>query len=192
MAASILVYTCRVKTTFCEVDPIQATLHAVSRMSFETWVSILLAALGVLLVMVTLFVALAGLVIATLGIFGIKELRRSVKNRAEEVVSNTIAKYPQSDDLLDLYRKLQAQLEDFKREYGVWQKRSEEASAILSYLSANGNPIASNTSVGEVDEGHDDKAEGAISASYPGKEDSSDNHDGKPSNNDSDSSTDTR
>lgn len=186
-------YTCRVKTKFYEVDPIQATLHAVSHMSFETWVSILLAALGVLLAAVTVVAALAGIIIAVVGVFGIREMKRAAERKAEEAVSNKIKEYPEAADFFDLYRKLQSQLAEFKREYDVWQKRSEEASAILSHLSANGNPIASNITVDEVGEKHDDKEGGAISASYPGKEeDSNDSHNGKPGNNDPDSSTDTR
>ncbi len=192
MDSSTLRYTCRVKTKFYEVDPIQATLHAVSHMSFETWISILLAVLGVLLAAVTVVAALAGIIIAVVGIFGIQELKRAAERKAEKAVSEAIDKYPQAADFFELYRKLQSQLEEFKREYGVWLKRSEEANTILSHLSANGNPIASNTAVGEVDEGHDDKEEGAISASYPGKEDSNDSHDGKLGNNDPDGSTDPR
>ena len=104
-------------------------------------------------------------------IFGIKEIKITAERKAKEAVESTIAEYPQAADFLDVYRQFQAQLAEFKREYDVWQKRSEEASAILIRLNASGTTDASNTSTD--DENGADKGTEAISASYPGKEASS-------------------
>ena len=144
-------------------------------MSFETWVSILLASLGVILAAVTVVVAVGGVAIAVVGIWGIREVKQAAARKAQEAVTQKLAEYPQATDFLDLYRNLQAQLAEFKQEYEVWQKRSADASAILVRLNASGslaspaNEKASSSAITE-----------AISASYPGEEqDSDDNDNGK-------------
>ena len=144
-------------------------------MSFETWVSILLASLAVLLAAVTAIMAVGGVVIAVVGIWGIKEVKLAAARKAQEAVTHKIAEYPQAADFLGLYRNLQAQLAEFKQEYEVWQKRSADASAILVRLNASGSstsPADEKASSSAITE--------AISASYPGEEqDSDDNDNGK-------------
>ena len=146
-------------------------MQTIWHMSFETWTSILLAALAVLLAVVTLIVALAGIIIAVVGIWGIKEIKiaavRTAEKAAREAFDKAIEQYPQGAEFFELYRNLNAQLSEFKREYAVWQKRSEEADAILTRLHANGNPDASNRQGGEDSEGSADTGTEPISASYP-------------------------
>jgi hypothetical protein len=156
-------------------DPIQKALPIVAQMSFETWVSILLAALAVLLAAVTLVVAIAGMAIALVGIWGLKALRRAAEQKAHDAVKQTIAGYPDAADFIkvsqamrELYRLMGQQMSEFKQEFEVLHQRSEAANEILDRLSTKRSPDASNQNAG-VGEFADIVVE-PMSSTYPGEE----------------------
>jgi uncharacterized protein HemX len=164
------------------VDTIQKALPAVAQMTYENWVSILLAALAVLLAVATLIVAIAGIAIAIVGIWGIRALRKAAEQKAHESVRQAIAKYPDATDFIkvhqqmrELYRLMQQHLSAFKQEFEMLHQRSEDASAILDRLRTQGNVGASNGAEA-VDEAADIGIE-PMSAIYPGEEAGSDGSD---------------
>jgi hypothetical protein len=156
-------------------DTVHKAILAVAQMSYESWVSILLAALAVLLAIVTLIVAIAGIAIAVVGIWGIRALRKAAEQRAHEAIKETLAEYPNADKFIEihnamqeLYLRWQRQMSDSKRESEVLHQRSEEANAILDRLSIKQSLGASN-----VIEGVDKSADivtGPMSSTYPGEE----------------------
>lgn len=148
-------------------------------MSYESWVTILLAAITAILTAVTLIVAIAGIGIAVVGIWGIRGIKIAARKKAEEAMSAKLAEYPQASEIIDLYRKQVAEmlelyrksetrLEHFRQEYEQFQRRTEEANQILVRLSAAGAPAASN--VTDSGENVADEESTPISASYPGEE----------------------
>jgi len=167
------------------VDTIQKALPAVAQMTYENWVSILLAALAVLLAVVTLIVAIAGILIALVGIWGFRGLRKLAEQRVSEAAEKTIAEYPDAagfiavhKDMQELYRLMQQQMSSFKQEYEVFHQRSEEAkeaSAILDRLRTQWNFGASNGA--EAGDEPADIGIGSLSATYPGEEAGSDDSD---------------
>lgn len=167
-------------------DIIQRALPAVAEMSYETWVSILLAALAVLLAAVTLVVAIAGIAIALVGIWGIRALRKAAEQKAREAVDQTIAEYPDATRFIEvhqamqaLYRRMLQQMSEFKQEFEVLHQRSETANAILDRLSIRPSADASN--VGEAAGEATDLGVERMSAGYPGEEAGSDDCNiGKP------------
>jgi uncharacterized protein YdiU (UPF0061 family) len=177
---------------------IQKTMLAVAQMSYETWVSILLAALAVLLAVVTLIVAIAGIAIAIVGIWGLKAMRKAAEQDAHKAVKQTIAKYPDATRFIEvhkamqeLYRQMQQQMAVVKQEYEVFHQRTEDASSILERLSSKRGSAASNSSE-VVDEMADKKSE-PIVAIYPGEEvDSDDSNVGKSIKDEGSASTDSR
>ena len=165
------------------IDTIQKAQSAVAQMSYENWVSILLAALAVLLAVVTLIVAIAGIAIALVGIWGIKALRKAAEQKAHEAVKQTIAGYPDAARFIEvheamqgLYRRMQQQMSAFKQEFEVLHQRSEAASTILDRLNPKQAPGASNGTEA-VDEATDIGIKPMV-AGYPGEEAGSD--DGNP------------
>ncbi len=177
---------------------LQRAMSAVAQMSYETWVSILLAALAVLLAIVTLIVAIAGIAIAIVGIWGIRALRKAAEQKAHEAVKQTIAEYPDAAGFIavhkamqELYRRMQQQMSEFKQEFEVLHRRSEEANAILDRLNPKQSPDASNQTEGIVES--TDKQVGSMSATYPGEEAGLDDGNvGKPIKNEGANPTDTR
>ena len=164
------------------VDTIQKVLPAVAQMTYENWVSILLAALAVLLAVVTLIVAITGIVIALVGIWGFKGLRKLAEQRVSEAADKTIAEYPDAADfnavhknMQELYRLMQQRMSELKREFEVLHERSEDASAILDRLRTQGNIGASNGA--EAVDGAADIGIEPVSAIYPGEEAVSDDSD---------------
>jgi len=129
-------------------------------MSYETWVSILLAVVAVMLGMVTFFATMVGLGIACVAIWGMGDIKQKASEAAKRSVKTTISQYPQATQFLELYRNLQGQLAEFQKEFSVWQQRSSDANAIMARLSAVGGVAASNPPEGE-------NAPEPISQSYP-------------------------
>jgi uncharacterized protein HemX len=170
----------------------------VAQMSYETWVSIILSSLAVLLAMVTLVVAIAGIAIALVGIWGIKALRKAAEQKAHEAVKQTIAKYPDATRFIqaeqamqELYRRMQQQMSAFKQEYEVFHQRSEDANSILERLNSKRHSSASN--VTEVSDRIADRRVEPIVAIYPGEEaDLDDGNIGKSTKDEGTASTDTR
>jgi uncharacterized protein HemX len=164
---------------------VEKALSVVAQMSYETWVSILLAALAVLLAIVTLIVAIAGIAIALVGIWGIRALRKAAEQRAHEAVKQTIAEYPDAADFVkvykgmqELYQRMQQRMSEFKREFEVLHQQSEAANAILDRLSIKPGPEASNLSEG-LGKSADVVVE-PMSSTYPGEgAGSDDGHTGK-------------
>jgi len=156
-------------------DTVHKAILAVAQMSYESWVSILLAALAVLLAIVTLIVAIAGIAIALVGIWGFKGLKEFARERADEAIKQVLAKYPDAAKFIEVHeamqqlnQRLQLQMSDSKRESEVLHQRSEEANAILDRLSIKQSLGASN-----VIEGVDKSADivtGPMSSTYPGEE----------------------
>jgi hypothetical protein len=147
---------------------IQKTLVVVAQMNYENWVSILLA-------VVTLMVAIAGIVIAIVGIWGIKAMRKAAEQKAHEAVKQTIAKYPDATLFIkteramqELYRQMQQQMSAFKQEYEVFHQRSEDANSILDRLNSKRRSDASNGTEA-ADEVADTRSTPMV-AIYPGEE----------------------
>jgi Zn-dependent protease with chaperone function len=160
-------------------DTIQKTSAVLAQMSYETWVSILLAALAVLLALVTLIVALAGIGIAIVGIWGFRGLRKLAQQRVDEAVEQMMAKYPDAGKFIEvhqamqeLYQLMQRQMSAFKQEIEVLHQRSEDANTILERLNPRRGPGASN-GIEAIDEVADKRDE-PIVAIYPGEEAGSD------------------
>ena len=158
---------------------VEKALSVVAQMSYETWVSILLAALAVLLAIVTLIVAIAGIAIALVGIWGIRALRKAAEQKAHEAVKQTIAGYPDAADFVkvheamqELYRRMQQRMSEFKREFDVLHQQSEAANSILDRLSIKPGSGASNPNEG-LDKSADIVVE-PMSSTYPGEEVGSD------------------
>ena len=143
-------------------------MNAIAQMGYESWVTILLAVLGVLLAIVTAAIAVAGLAIAVVGIWGIKGISKAAQKKADEAVTAKMAEYPQATDFLELYRNLQRQLLEFRREYDLFQRRNEQANEILVRLSSRDAGGSSNEAEGRG--GRTDNQSEPISASYPGEE----------------------
>jgi len=167
-------------------------------MSYETWVSILLAALAVLLALVTLIVAIAGIGIAIVGIWGFRGLRKLAQQRVDEAVDQMMAKYPDAGKFIEahqamqeLYEQMQQQMSVFKREYDVFHLNSEKANTILGRLNPKESPGASN-GIEAADEVADTRDKPMV-AIYPGEEaDSDDGNIGKSIKDEGATSTDPR
>jgi hypothetical protein len=65
-------------------------------MSYESWVTILLAGITLILTAVTLIVAIAGIGIAVVGIWGIRGIKIAAQRKADEAVTAKVAEYPES------------------------------------------------------------------------------------------------
>jgi uncharacterized protein YukE len=129
-------------------------------MNFETWASILLAVVAVMLAAVTFFATMVGLGIAVVAIWGMKEIRVKAGHAAEAAVESTISRLPKTEEIFDLYRSLQGKLVEFQNEFAIWQQRSTDANIIMTRLNAGGGVAASNTAEA-------DKDSRPISPSYP-------------------------
>jgi methyl-accepting chemotaxis protein len=156
------------------VEQVQKTLTSVAQMSYESWVSILLAALAVLLALVTLIVAIAGIVVALLGIWGFRGLRKFSEQRVDEAARNTFEQYPDAADFMEvnaamreLYSRMQQQMSTFKQEFEVLHQRSEDANAFLDRLSTKHDQPASNST--EATDASTDMMIEPMSAGYPGE-----------------------
>ncbi len=156
-------------------DTVEKAIPVVTGMSYESWVSTLLAAIAVLLATVTLIVAIAGIAIALVGIWGIRALRKAAEQKAHEAVQHAIAEYPDGADFVqvhrdmqELYRLMQQQMSAFKREFEVLHQRSEAANEILDRLSIKRSSGASNRSEGGSDLA--DIMNERMSSTYPGEE----------------------
>jgi hypothetical protein len=179
-------------------EHLQRAMAAAAQMSYETWVSILLAALGVLLAVVTLIVAIAGIVIAIVGIWGFKGLREFAQQRADDAVKQAMAGYPDAGDfvkvheaMLELYRRMQQRMSEFKQEFEILHQQSEAANAILDRLNPERKPDASNQA--EAIEPSVDTIAEPMSATYPGEEAGfNDGNIGKSIKHEGNSSTDPR
>jgi len=138
-------------------DLIQKTLHVVAQMSYENWVSILLAALAVLLAIVTLIVAIAGIAIALVGIWGIRALRKAAEQKAHEAVTKVVAEYPDATQFIEvhkamqeLHRQMLQSVHEIKQEVEVQHQRSEAANTILDRLNLKRGPQTSNNEVAVI------------------------------------------
>ncbi len=148
-------------------------------LSYEAWVTILLASLAVLLAMVTAVVAIAGIGIALVGIWGIRTMRKWTEQKAHQAVQEKIAEFPDAQefnqvhaDMKEMYRAMEQKLSEITREVETQHQRSDKASEILDRLTTNRADSASNR-VGPNDKPADTSDRTRI-ASYPGEEAESD------------------
>lgn len=157
-----------------------------THLSYEEWVSILLASLAVLLAIVTLVVAIAGIFIAVVGIWGLRAMKKAAEQKAHQAVQEKIAAYPDAEsfnkvhaDMKELYRAMEQKVFEITREVATQQQRSDKASEIMDRLSTNQAPGASNRT--EPNDEPADSRNRTMTASYPGEEaESDDSYTGKP------------
>ena len=82
--------------------------HAVAHMSFESAITIILTALGIMLAVVTLGIA----ALAIWGYFGIRDsVKEMATKKVEEAMSEALQKYPDAGRMLNALKRLEQQAE---------------------------------------------------------------------------------
>jgi hypothetical protein len=94
-------------------------MAAIATIDWATWVTILLAAIGVLIAALGVLFTIASVVLGALAIFGFRDLKSSVieqagaaaKDAAKKAVDEVIAGYPSSAQMMDeIFAKLAPQV----------------------------------------------------------------------------------